>query len=225
MTHYQLAVLDMAGTTVADDGLVVEAFTRAIGAAGVEAGSADFEDKLGYVHATMGESKITVFRALLDGDEERAQAANLAFESAYADLVAQGRCAPIDGAEEAIRALRAAGVEVALTTGFGRPTQDAILTALGWTDLADLTLCPADAGRGRPYPDMVLTAVLRLGVEDLRAVAVVGDTAFDVLTGLRSGARIAAGVLTGAHDRTALEAAGATHVLGSIRELPALLQG
>ncbi|MET7299777.1 phosphonatase-like hydrolase [Embleya sp. NPDC005575] len=225
MTHYQLAVLDMAGTTVTDDGLVVEAFTRAIGAVGVEIGSADFERKLAYVHDTMGESKITVFRALLDGDEERAQAANLAFEAAYADLVAQGRCAPIDGAEDAIRALRAAGVKVALTTGFGRPTQDAILAALGWTDLADLTLCPADAGRGRPYPDMVLTAVLRLGVEDLRAVAVVGDTAFDVLTGLRSGASIAAGVLTGAHERAALAAAGATHVLGSIRDLPALLQG
>ncbi|MGW1990170.1 phosphonatase-like hydrolase [Embleya sp. NBC_00888] len=225
MTHYQLAVLDMAGTTVADDGLVVEAFTRAIGAAGVEVGSADFEHKLGYVHATMGESKITVFRALLDGDEERAQAANLAFEAAYADLVAAGRCAPIEGAEAAVRALRADGVKVALTTGFGRPTQDAILASLGWTDLADLTLCPADAGRGRPYPDLVLTAVLRLGVEDLRAVAVVGDTAFDVLTGLRSGASIAAGVLTGAHDRAALEAAGATHVLGSIRDLPALLQG
>ncbi|MFI6982290.1 phosphonatase-like hydrolase [Embleya sp. NPDC050154] len=225
MTHYQLAVLDMAGTTVADDGLVVEAFTRAIGAAGVEVGSADFEHKLGYVHATMGESKITVFRALLDGDEERAQAANLAFEAAYADLVAAGRCAPIEGAEAAVRALRADGVKVALTTGFGRPTQDAILASLGWTDLADLTLCPADAGRGRPYPDLVLTAVLRLGVEDLREVAVVGDTAFDVLTGLRSGASIAAGVLTGAHDRAALEAAGATHVLGSIRDLPALLQG
>jgi phosphoglycolate phosphatase len=225
MTHFQLAVLDMAGTTVADDGLVVEAFTRAIGAAGVEIGSADFERKLDYVDATMGESKITVFRALLDGDEERAQAANLAFEAAYADLVAQGRCTPIDGAEDAIRALRAAGVKVALTTGFGRPTQDAILAALGWTDLADLTLCPTDAGRGRPYPDLVLTAVLRLGVEDLRAVAVVGDTAFDVLTGLRSGAGVAAGVLTGAHDRAALEAAGATHVLGSIRDLPALLQG
>ncbi|MYW01389.1 phosphonatase-like hydrolase [Streptomyces sp. SID3343] len=225
MTQYQLAVLDMAGTTVADDGLVVEAFTRAIASAGVEVGSADYDAKLGYVHDTMGESKITVFRALLDGDEARAQAANLAFEAAYGDLVAAGKCAPIDGAEDAIHALRAAGVKVALTTGFGRPTQDAILAALGWTELADLSLCPADVGRGRPYPDLVLGAVLRLGVDDLRAVAVVGDTAFDVLTGLRSGASIAAGVLTGAHDRAAFEAAGATHVLDSIRDLPALLQG
>jgi len=225
VTQYQLAVLDMAGTTVADDGLVVEAFTRAIASAGVEAGTADYDRKLAYVHETMGESKIAVFRALLDGDEEGAQAANTAFEAAYGELVEAGRCAPIDGAEDAIRALRDAGVKVALTTGFGRPTQDAILTALGWTDLADLTLCPADAGRGRPYPDMVLTAVLRLGVDDLRAVAVVGDTAYDVLTGLRSGAAVAAGVLTGAHDRGPLEAAGATHILDSIRDLPALLQG
>lgn len=114
-----------------------------------------------------------------------------------------------------------------LSTGFARVTQDAILDALGWRELVPLTLCPADAGgRGRPYPDMVLEAFLRTrAAEGLRQVAVVGDTSYDMLSGVRAGAGVVAGVLTGAHGGAALRAAGATVVLGSVAELPSLLGG
>ncbi|MFG2984694.1 HAD family hydrolase [Streptomyces sp. NPDC048258] len=214
----------MAGTTVADGGLVERAFERAAEHLGVEPGSADQTAKLQYVRDTMGESKISVFRHLF-GTEELAQRANSAFEQAYGDLVDGGLIAPVPAARDTIEKLRADGHTVVLTTGFARVTQDAILDALGWQDLADLTLCPADAGgRGRPYPDMVLAAFLRTGaVADVRGIVVAGDTAYDMLSGVRAGAGIVAGVLTGAHDRAALAEHGATHVLGSVAELPALL--
>ncbi|MFG2709009.1 phosphonatase-like hydrolase [Streptomyces goshikiensis] len=221
-----LIVLDMAGTTVADGGLVERAFERAAERLGVEPGSADHAAKLQYVRDTMGESKISVFRHLF-GTEELAQRANSAFEQAYGELVDGGLIAPVPGAREAIEELRAEGRTVVLTTGFARVTQDAILDALGWQGLADLTLCPADAGgRGRPYPDMVLAAFLRTGAAaDVREIVVAGDTVYDMLSGRRSGAGIVAGVLTGAHDREALGEHGATHVLASIADLPALLAG
>ncbi|MGO4463163.1 phosphonatase-like hydrolase [Streptomyces sp. M-16] len=224
-THAKnLIVLDMAGTTVADGGLVERAFEHAAGHLGVEPDSPDHAAKLRYVRDTMGESKISVFRHLF-GTEELARRANSAFEQAYGELVDGGLVTPLPGARETIEKLRADGRTVVLTTGFARVTQDAILDAVGWRDLADLTLCPADAGgRGRPYPDMVLTAFLRTGaVADVRHTVVAGDTAYDVLSGNRAGAGIVAGVLTGAHDRAALTGAGATHVLASIAELPALL--
>ncbi|HEY4021260.1 MAG TPA: phosphonatase-like hydrolase [Pseudonocardiaceae bacterium] len=223
MIDIELVVLDMAGTTVADDGLVIDAFTAAVGAVGVDGRGAEFERMLGYVKETMGQSKIVVFRALLGGDEERAQLANAAFEARYGQLIQSGQCAPIDGAEDTIRALRAEGRKVAFTTGFGRETQDAILTALGWEHLADVALTPEDAGRGRPFPDLVLAAVLRTQASDVRKVAVVGDTPSDVLTGLRAGASIVAGVLTGSCDKHELETAGATHVLNSVADLPGIL--
>ncbi|MEU3609231.1 phosphonatase-like hydrolase [Streptomyces sp. NPDC035033] len=212
-----LIVLDMAGTTVADDGLVERAFTAA-----AERLGEDPATMIDHVRATMGESKISVFRHLLGGDEDRARQANLAFEEAYGALVSEGLIAPVPGAAETIGALREQGRTVVLTTGFARVTQDAILDALGWRDLADLTLCPADAGgRGRPYPDMVLTAFLRTGaVADVRQTVVAGDTSYDMLSGVRAGAGIVAGVLTGAHDKAALTAHGATHVLGSVAGLP-----
>ncbi len=221
-----LVVLDMAGTTVADGGLVEQAFAAAARELGVVPDSADHAAKLEYVRATMGESKISVFRHLF-GEETLAQQANAAFEKAYGTLVDGGRIAPVPGAERAIEELRADGRTVVLTTGFARVTQDAILDALGWRDLVGLTLCPADAGgRGRPYPDMVLSAFLRTGaVSGVQEVAVVGDTAYDMKSGVRAGAGVVAGVLTGAHGDAALREAGATHVLGSVAELPAILRG
>ncbi|WP_306362415.1 phosphonatase-like hydrolase [Nocardia sp. CC227C] len=216
-----LAVLDMAGTTVADGGLVLRAFEEAATAAGIPTEGLEREAARRYVLDTMGQSKITVFRALL-GDEDRARHANRAFEAAY-DALAATAAAPVPGAAEAISALRAAGIKVALTTGFSRATQDTLLTALGWQDIADLTLSPADAGRGRPYPDLVLTALLRLGIDAVDRVAVLGDTASDIATGRAAGARIVAGTLTGAHNEDQLRAAGATHVVGSVTEFARLL--
>lgn len=216
-----LACLDMAGTTVEDGGTVEAAFLDAIDGCGL-----DVDAALAHVRATMGMSKIVVFRDLF-GDEDVARAANERFEAAYAAGVAAGSTRPLPGAEAAITELRSAGVKVCLTTGFAAPTRDALLDALGWRSLVDLALVPDEAvgGRGRPYPDMVLTAVLRSGVEDVRAVAVAGDTANDLVSGHRAGAGIVAGVLTGAHDRATLEAAPHTHVLDSIAGLPAIVLG
>jgi phosphoglycolate phosphatase len=222
----RLVVLDMAGTTVADDGLVVRAFDAAAAELGVLAGTERHREMTAYVQDTMGESKISVFRELF-GDEESAQRGNRAFEAAYHDLVDQGHCAPLPGAEAAVRELRAAGLTVVLTTGFSGPTQQRILAALGWQDLADLVLCPADAGgRGRPYPDLALAALLRTrAADDVRELAVVGDTGYDMRCGASAGAGAVVGVLTGAHGAERLRADGATEVLASVAELPELLLG
>ncbi|WP_433733020.1 phosphonatase-like hydrolase [Nocardia sp. CA-129566] len=217
-----LAVLDMAGTTVADGGLVLRAFDIAATSAGIETEGPQRASARQYVLDTMGQSKIAVFRALL-GDEGRAQAANLAFEAAYDAVIDEVEISPIPGAAEAITALRTAGVKVALTTGFSRGTQDRLLNALGWNEIADLTLAPSDAGRGRPYPDMVLTALLRLDVDAVDQIAVLGDTTSDIASGLAAGARIVAGALTGAHDAAQLRAAGATHVVASVAEFAELI--
>jgi len=220
----KLVVLDMAGTTVADGGLVARAFDAAAAELGVVAGTERHREMAAYVQDTMGESKISVFRELF-GEEELAQSGNKAFEAAYHDLVDQGHCAPLPGAEAAIRELRAAGLTVVLTTGFSGPTQQRVLDALGWQGLADLVLCPADAGgRGRPYPDLALAALLRTGAaDDVRELAVVGDTGYDMRCGVSAGAGLVAGVLTGAHGAERLRADGATEVLASVAELPELL--
>ena len=218
----RLVVLDMAGTTVTDQGAVEEAFQVALDAVGLTAG--DLRDQpAAYIRRTMGQSKIAVFTELLGGDHHRAEQANTAFESAFDQAVARGEVGPMPGAEECLSVLRQSGMRLCLTTGFSPATRDRVVAALGWQGAVDLLLSPSDAGRGRPWPDMILTAVLRLRIDDVAEVAVVGDTASDLLSGTRAGASIVVGVLSGAHSQDELRRAPHTHLLGSVAELPDLL--
>ncbi|TDC55356.1 haloacid dehalogenase [Actinomadura sp. KC345] len=216
-----VACLDLAGTTVADRDTVHTAFAEAIAALGIVSGTAAYERALARFRESRGESKIGVFRSLFD--EPRAQAANLAFECSYDQHVDRRGLTPVPGADNALDRIRGAGIGICLLTGFGRRTQSRILDTLGWWGRVDLTLCPEDVPRDRPWPDLVLTAALRLGVDDVRNIAVCGDTAAAMLSGRRSGAAVVAGVLTGAHDRDRLLQGGATHILPSVAALPDLV--
>jgi phosphonatase-like hydrolase len=213
-----VACLDMAGTTVADDGSVIAAFSAAVEQFGLPEGTQGYDDALTYVRQTMGQSKIEVFRHIL-GAEDAAQQANAAFEEHYARSVRGGDVEPLPGATETFAALRAAGIKVCLATGFSPSTRDALLGALGWRPLVDLVLSPADAGRGRPWPDLPLTALLRLGGGAVGELAVAGDTPSDVESGLRAGAGLVAGVLTGSSTREELEQAKAPVILDTIADL------
>ena len=213
-----VACLDMAGTTVADDGSVIAAFSAAVEQFGLPEGTQRYDEALAYVRQTMGQSKIEVFRHIL-GAEDAAQQANAAFEEHYARSVRGGDVEPLLGATETFAALRAAGIKVCLATGFSPATRDALLDALGWRPLVDLVLSPADAGRGRPWPDLALTALLRLGGGAVAELAVAGDTPSDVESGLRAGAGLVAGVLTGSSTREELEQAKAPVILDTIADL------
>jgi phosphoglycolate phosphatase len=223
VSRFSVVCLDMAGTTVRDDNTVMEAFATAIASRNLPV--AEFHAAMKYARETMGQSKIEVFRHIL-GSEEAAQAANSAFEAHYAGAVAAGEIAPMPGAVELFAACRAAGTKVCLSTGFAPVTRDAIVGALGWGTLVDLFLSPADAGRGRPWPDMPLTALLRLQGESVNSLAVVGDTPSDVEAGLRAGAGLVVGVLSGdstLDDLAAVPAAtglpGAPLILDSVADL------
>jgi len=217
----ELVCLDMAGTTVADNGVVDRAFEAALDALNVT--EATEREAMGsYVHSTMGTSKIEVFRRLFSS-EDRAQAANAAFETAYDDAVRRGDVLALPGAAECLVRLRSAGMKLALTTGFSVRTRDLVVATLGWESLVDLVLSPSDAGRGRPYPDMILTAVLALRADSVSQVAVVGDTAADMQSGRRAGASVVVGVRSGADDEARLSSYGATHVIESVADLVDLL--
>jgi phosphoglycolate phosphatase len=223
VTRFSVVSLDMAGTTVRDDNTVMEAFATAIGSRNLPV--REFNGAMQYARATMGRSKIEVFRHIFE-DEGTAQAANAAFEKHYAGAVAAGEISPMPGAVELFAACRAAGIKVCLSTGFAPVTREAIVDALGWRSLVDLFLSPADAGRGRPWPDMPLTALLRLGGDSVASLAVVGDTPSDVESGLRAGGGGGVGLLFGEPARADLEAVpaatglpGAPLILDSVAAL------
>lgn len=129
----------------------------------------------------------------------------------------------VEGAERTFRLLRDAGVSIALTTGLPRETMNAIIDMLGWRDVIDAALCAEDAGRGMPFPDLPLTALMRTSTPSVDSMVIVGDTVDAVRSGIAAGVGLTVGVLTGALDAEQLYQAGADEVLESIAALPAML--
>ncbi|WP_440070708.1 HAD family hydrolase [Streptosporangium sp. OZ121] len=225
ITPIRLVCLDLAGTTIGDVAMVERAFAEAIATQGIVPGTGAYARAMVHVHRSRGCSTIDVFRGIFPDNEAQAQAANLTFERSYEGAIARAGLVPLPGVVEALDKLRGADIKVCLTTGFSRTTLSRVLSTLSWSEKIDLALCPEDAGHGRPLPNMVLTAVMRLGVEDVRQVAVAGDSENDMLCGRRAGASVVAGILTGVHSRERLLNGGATHLLDSVADLPELLLG
>ena len=153
--RYALACLDMAGTTVRDDGAVERLRRRARLGRDRPRAARGYAEARALVHETMGWSKADVFAALLEPDA--AARATAAFAVAYEAIVAAGAVAAIPGAPG--RAARAAGRRRA-----GVPHHRVRSLAPGtpcstrWAGAPRSTWpCrPADVGRGRPGPDMIL---------------------------------------------------------------------
>src|SRR5262249_14135955 len=217
----------LVGTMVGDghdqESMVERAFAEAIATQGVVAGTSDFARCMAQVSRGRGRSTTDVFDSLFPGNQARAQAAGIAFERPHGSAVGRPSLAAMPGAEEALDKLAGSGIRVCLVTGLPRGTLNLILDTLGWPGHGQLALCPDDAPRAFPWPDLVLTALLRLGVDDVREIAVASGSEHAMVGGRRAGARILAGVRTGPHTSARMRAAGATDLIDSIAELPDLV--
>ena len=218
-----LVCCDVVGAAAVDGSVLERAFAEAIATQGVVTGTAAYVRSMVQFDRTRGWSPAEVMHSLFPGDEIRAQAASLAFERSFRAAVDRFGALPLSGANDALDKLAAAGTKVCLLSCLSRPAFSLIMERLGWWQRADLLLCADDVARGFPWPDLVLTAILRLGVGDVRDVAVATASESGVLAARRAGAGLVAGVLTGVHDAARLRRAGATHLLADIGDLPDLV--
>ena len=216
-----LVVFDMIGTTVEASPRIPEAFREAYRVAGIELADAD-------IASVRGKSKRQAIEELLARharQPELAEPVYEAFQSYLLDCYRDGPVNPVPGAEETFGWLNRHGIDVALTTGFDRPVADLLIGHLGWTGVADTTVCNDEVKSGRPAPDLIMAAMERLNHIDVARVASVGDTISDLEAGANAGTGINIGVLSGAHSREQLEAAPHTALIGSVAELPEFLSG
>lgn len=218
-----LACCGLIGTVVSDEGLIERCFAEAIATQGVVSGTSAFARRMAQVHQARGQAPGDVLRVLFPDNEARAQAAQLAFDRALSDALRRVVIQPVPGAVQVLEQLREAGCRIAVLTSLPRRIADTVLDAAGLWRSIDIALSAQDVPRGFPAPDLVLTAVLQSGTEAVADVAVIHSTGAGVDSGRRSGASIVAGVLTGPHPAARLRASGATHILGSIADVPALL--
>jgi phosphonatase-like hydrolase len=172
---------------------------------------------------TRGWPPADVMRNLFPEDEIRAQAASLAFERSFHAAVDRFGVLPLPGLNEALAKLSAAGIKICLMSSLSRPALSLIVERLDWRQRADLMLCTDDVARGFPWPDLILSAVLRLGIGDVRDVVVVTASEGGLLSAQRAGTRFIVGVLNDVDDASRLRRAGATHLLADVGDLPDLV--
>jgi len=221
-----LAVLDMAGTTIRDDDSVNRCLREALLHAGVSVSRGD-------TNAVMGMPKPTAIALLI----ERA-AKDYSVETVtriYQDFLRRmldfyrtdPSVEPTLGATDVLSELRDGGITVALDTGFSREIADVVLDRLGWREsqLVNFTVASDEVARGRPYPDLIFEAMRLAGVSRAEQVAKVGDTPADLEEGRAAGCGLVIGVTNGTHRREQLLQCPHTHLIDSLRELPAIVFG
>jgi len=218
-----LVCWDVLGAAAVDDRVLERAFAEAIATQGVVTGTGAYVRSMVQFDRMRGWPPADVMRILFPEDEIRAQAANLAFERSFQAAVDRFGMLPLHGANDALAKLTAAGIKVCLVSSLSRPALALIVAHLDWWERADLVLCADDVARGFPWPDLILTAALRLGIGDVRDLAVVTASEGGVLSAQRAGSRFVVGVLSDVDDASRLRRAGATHLLADIGELPDLL--
>jgi phosphoglycolate phosphatase len=218
-----LVCCDLASVAF-DSSIVERAFAEAIATQGIVTGTEAYVRSMVKFDRALGCPPADVMRGLFGEDEPRALAASLAFERSFRAAADRYGIMPPGDTAAVFGKLREAHVKVCLLSGFSRSCSAAVLDRLGWAGrIADLVLCADDAPRGFPWPDQVLTAVIRLGIDDVREVALVSAAESGLQSGLRAGAQLIAGMRTASRTTAALRRAGATHIIDDVAALPGLL--
>jgi phosphonatase-like hydrolase len=221
----KLVVFDMAGTTVNDDDSVNRCLRDALAAAGLCVTAAQ-------VNGVMGLPKPSAIAILIEQSDSRNELRDQVgaiHEDFVSRSIAFYRDDPsvyeVPGATRVFEVLKQSSIRVALDTGFNRAIARVILDRLGWSqiELIDATICSDEVRRGRPHPDMIQTLMARLGVDDPKRVAKVGDTPADLNEGERAGCGLVVGVTGGTHSRQELECYPHTNLIKTIADFPGLL--
>jgi phosphonatase-like hydrolase len=220
----ELVALDMAGTTIDEHGDVYRALEQSVRETGAEVTPADLQ-------AWMGADKTEAITALMElggvaADPTRVAAAFVRFQDILAGLYEANAPVPLEGVEEALRQLKAAGIKIALTTGFSRDVAGPLLAALEWKigdgELLDAVVTSDEVPRGRPAPHMIHRAMERTGVLQVSRVLAAGDTVNDLQAAANAGVT-GVGVLTGKLGAAELRRHPHHAILDGVKDLPALV--
>ncbi|MER7761226.1 HAD-IA family hydrolase [Streptomyces sp. NPDC097619] len=129
---------------------------------------------------------------------------------------------PVEGVVEVLEELRARGVPYCLASSGSHARIRVGHRSAGLTPWFPEALIHSaeDVGKGKPAPDLFLYAAERMGVEPARCL-VVEDSALGVRAAVAAGMDVVG--YTGMTPPA--ELAGATHLFGHMKELPALIRG
>ncbi|MBO0342332.1 MAG: phosphonatase-like hydrolase [Bacteroidota bacterium] len=218
MKKIELAVFDMAGTTVNEDNVVYKTVKAALAKSGVEV-SLDTVLEFG-----AGKEKFKAIADILEKTKTTGVDPNAVFkdfknmlEEAYANL----DVTTYDGVEELFKLLKSKGVKVVLNTGYDHKTAKSLLSKLGWIpgEQIDALITADDVVMGRPSSEMIDKAMAMFGITAPDKVLKAGDSVIDIEEGKNANCGWTVGVLTGAQTREQLATAEPSMILDSLSDL------
>lgn len=218
-----LVCCDLLGAAALDGSALERAFAEAIATQGVVTGTKAYVRAMVAFDRARSSPPVDILHSLFPEEPVRAQAASMAFDRSFLAAVDRFGVSPVAGAEDALTKLAAGGTKVCLVASLSRQALSLLIERLGWWQRADLILCADDVAHGFPWPDLLLTAVLRLGTGDVRSLAVATASEAGVVAAQRAGAGLIIGVLSGVHGEPRLRKAGVTHLVSDLEELPDLV--
>lgn len=220
--NLSLIVFDMAGTTVNEDNVVYKTLRDAVNEQGHDftletvLSIGGGQEKSQAIKDLLRTANLE--KAVLEKQADKAYQYFLrALKEAYRDL----EVTAYEGVEPLFAFLREKGVKIALNTGYNRLTAESLIAKLNWREGRefDLLVTADDVSRSRPAPDMIVYAMKKLGVDDPRQVAKVGDTAIDIEEGKNAGCGLTVGVTTGAQTVEQLRTASPDLIIDSLIEI------
>jgi beta-phosphoglucomutase len=119
---------------------------------------------------------------------ERIRQIGDAKEARYRELIAAAGLQPLPGAAEWVRRLHAEGWRQAIASSAPRLNVETMVAVLGFGDYIDAVVGAEDVQRGKPDPEVFLTAAERIGVPANRCI-VVEDAAAGIEAARRGGMR------------------------------------
>ena len=217
----KLAVFDLAGTTVYDEGgIVTNNLQRALTDFG-------FDVDWHAINATMGiPKKVAIAQLVPSAEPAQVDEIHERFREYILDFYRTNPSVKeIDGISELFQRLQDSGVLVGLDTGFDRETTDVVLSRMPWNGLYQASAASDEVERGRPNPDLLYRIMNQVGVKEVAEVAKIGDTPSDLGEGTSAGAKYVVGVTYGSHRRDQLEDLPHTHLVDTVAELYPILVG
>ncbi|HEY2771833.1 MAG TPA: HAD family hydrolase, partial [Solirubrobacteraceae bacterium] len=169
------------------------------------------------IHRHIGMGGDQLVAALTDDEteEEHGDEIRTAEKVLYMELI--GEVEPMEKSREFIEQLKARGHTVVLASSAKQDELDHYLDVLDARELADEWTSSADVEETKPQPDLVQSALKKVGGDADDAV-MVGDTPWDVEAAKRVGVGTIA-VRTGGFGADELREAGAVALFESVAEL------
>jgi HAD superfamily hydrolase (TIGR01549 family) len=164
-------------------------------------------------HIGMGGDQLVAALAGQRVEDRQGDSIRASETALYADLI--GEVQPFADARRLMELLDGRGHRLVLASSGKRDEVDHYLDLLDARDLIEAWTTSADVERTKPDPDLVVTAIDKVGGGE---AVMVGDSTFDCQAAARAGVPTLA-ILTGGFSEQELREAGAASVFESLSEL------